>query len=218
MKTLTISSESYNVCYISHLNRNQTWLSMGVEAGRRDAIETRFWAKVNKNGANGCWLWTASAIGKAQHGQFTFRIPGRQVHVYAHRVSYELAFGPIENGLNVCHHCDVPRCVNPDHLFLGTQSDNLADARRKGRLDETLPRTKKLSLADRLTIQASPETGVMLAARYGVTPACISRVRRGLFVGAVRPNNHRDAELVFERVAHVRLPVRGDLHVDGQCG
>ena len=52
---------------------------------------------------------------------------------YAHRVMYEMTFGPISPGLSVCHRCDMPACVRPDHLFLGTHTDNMQDCSRKGR-------------------------------------------------------------------------------------
>lgn len=165
-------------------NRIQTRILEDASPAQRKDIETRFWPKVNKD--NDCWLWTASTT-RQGCGQFTFRLDGQQFHVGAHRVSYELAYGPIPFGLCVIHCCDVPLCVNPTHLILGTQAEiRLANARRKGRLDESRPRTRKLTLADRLTIFHTPRhvTGVALAKRYGVTEACISVIRRGRFVGA----------------------------------
>src|SRR5271165_4726377 len=86
----------------------------------------RFWDKVEKT--DGCWNWKAY-IGPDGYGRFGFRgkIPG------PHRVSWELSFGPIPDGLNVCHKCDNRRCVRPDHLFLGTDRDNILDCIRKGR-------------------------------------------------------------------------------------
>jgi hypothetical protein len=114
----------------------------GWRAGLTRASVARFWSKVQRE--NGCWLWTGSTIGRATHryGQFhAGRFPGgRQDVRYAHRVAYELTHGSIPAGLVVRHKCDVPRCCNPDHLEIGTQPDNLQDARDRGRLDESLPR------------------------------------------------------------------------------
>jgi hypothetical protein len=82
-----------------------------------------FWEKVSKTQT--CWLWTASKRGN-DYGNFRRR--------YAHRVSWEMAFGQIPVGMFVCHKCDVKLCVNPAHMFLGTQLDNIRDAAKKGRL------------------------------------------------------------------------------------
>jgi len=86
----------------------------------------RFWAKVQKT--DGCWIW--------QGDRFAYgygRIKVRPRTLLAHRVSWEIAHGPIPPGLFVCHHCDNPPCVNPAHLFLGTCDDNIRDRDRKGR-------------------------------------------------------------------------------------
>lgn len=93
----------------------------------------RFWQKVNKTKA--CWEWT-SVRTKAGYGQFNIS-PGRgNVHfVYAHRYSYKLHNGVDPGQLCVCHKCDNPRCVNPAHLFLGTHTDNVRDAIKKGRIN-----------------------------------------------------------------------------------
>lgn len=95
------------------------------------ALETRFWSKVNKNGAGGCWLWTAGCT-KDGYGQI--RVGGTPGKVeYAHRVAWELLNGQIPEGLCVLHKCDSPPCVNLEHLFLGTDNDNVQDKMAKGR-------------------------------------------------------------------------------------
>jgi len=84
---------------------------------------------IDKKCHESCWEWQG-AITSGGYGEF--RIDG---HTYpAHRISYVLFFGDIPEGMLVCHKCDNPRCVNPYHLFIGTQKDNLQDASRKGRL------------------------------------------------------------------------------------
>jgi hypothetical protein len=92
-------------------------------------MEQRFWTKVNKNGPNGCWIWTAAVDGGG-YGNFALH-KGR--FVKAHRLAYEMMVGQIPEGMNVLHRCDTPRCVNPSHLFLGTQADNMADMVSKNR-------------------------------------------------------------------------------------
>ena len=96
----------------------------------------RFHSKYVK--ADGCWEWTA---GK-QHGYGHFKVPippserldaARQTKWQAHRLAWEIHVGPIPDGLFVLHSCDNPGCVNPDHLFLGTQADNMDDCKAKGR-------------------------------------------------------------------------------------
>jgi len=87
----------------------------------------RFWNKVKQSTPNNCWLWVASKTG----GYGRFRIDGKVRK--AHRVSWEIHNGSIPNGLCVLHNCDNPPCVNPGHLWLGTQEENILDMKRKGR-------------------------------------------------------------------------------------
>ena len=85
-------------------------------------------ARVDKIGDGGCWLWTKSRISV---GYGDFRQDGK--HWLAHRAAYEAFIGPIPDGLHVLHKCDVRLCCNPEHLFVGTNRDNIADSMAKGR-------------------------------------------------------------------------------------
>lgn len=89
----------------------------------------RFWSKVRiTNNPNDCWEWQASGLEK---GYGTFYVNKKKY--LSHRVSWQMAFGKIPEGLKVLHECDNPKCVNPLHLFLGTQKDNMEDMTEKGR-------------------------------------------------------------------------------------
>jgi hypothetical protein len=90
----------------------------------------RFWEKVEKIPFHECWEWTA---GKDWDGYGLFRLSNPRIQKRAHRFSYELAHGPIPKGIMVCHKCDNPGCVRPEHLFLGSAKDNNLDCIRKGR-------------------------------------------------------------------------------------
>jgi len=78
---------------------------------------------------SGCWIWTACTRGS--HGYGGIKVDGKME--MAHRVSYEANYGPIEDGLVVCHACDNPLCINPAHLSIGTQKENMDDMMQKGR-------------------------------------------------------------------------------------
>lgn len=89
-------------------------------------MDERFWSKVDKSGD--CWEWIACKT-KAGYGQYS--VNGSRE--YTHRLSWEYKYGPITSGIFVCHKCDNPACINPEHLFLGTQKDNMGDCHAKGR-------------------------------------------------------------------------------------
>lgn len=90
--------------------------------------------------------------------------------------------GPIPKGANVLHSCDNPPCFNPEHLFLGDQTDNMRDAAAKGRtarqVGEANPRAR-LTASDAQAIRGSTETGVDLAKRFGISPQQVSLIRKG---------------------------------------
>jgi hypothetical protein len=126
-----------------------------------------------------CWLWTGSRQ-PFGHGQIALGGYGREGKklLSTHRVAWELTNGQIPYGLCVLHKCDVPNCVNPDHLFLGTKADNTNDMRSKGRMSvgEMLPQTK-LTESDVLFIRSSPDTTLYLAKQYNVAFATIHNIR-----------------------------------------
>lgn len=156
-------------------------------------IEERFWSKVDRSGGpDACWLWTGSFFDSG-YGQFA---QTAKINRRAHRVAYELAIGPIPDGLNVLHSCDNRPCCNPSHLFIGTQLDNMADMTAKGRqgmrghfAPERRPRgerhhNSRLTLADvraiRLAYASGHRTQQSLANEYGVTRGNIGHIVRGV--------------------------------------
>lgn len=94
-----------------------------------ETVEQRFNKKYLINEHTDCWEWTRST-NNVGYGMFRYR---KGLMRTAHRVSYEMHKGPIPDGMIVCHTCDNPKCVNPDHLWLGTRRDNYNDMVAKGR-------------------------------------------------------------------------------------
>lgn len=133
----------------------------------RRTFITRFWARVVKTSKTGCWIWNGE-LGPRGYG----RVKKNGEHLMAHRVSYELEYGKIPEGKYVCHHCDQPRCVNPKHLFVGSASDNVIDAIRKGRWYAC-----KLTIQQVKEIRKSPLRNVELARLYPVRANTICTLR-----------------------------------------
>lgn len=138
------------------------------------AIEHRFWLKVKRVGD--CFIYHGARLPKG-YGLFTVRKP---IMVYAHRFVWESVKGPIPEGMLVCHHCDNPPCVNPDHLFLGTQSDNMQDMARKGRSNKHRRLTPEIVADIRARYAAGGITQQALADEYGIVFQHVSQIVRGL--------------------------------------
>lgn len=144
----------------------------------RDEMESRSIPEPN----TGCWLWLrAPRRPGASHGAVQYN--GRTE--YAHRVMFTLTHGPIPSGMVVCHRCDVGACINPDHLFLGTQAENMADMTAKGR--RFIPTSEEgsgaeLSVADVAVIRtrlAAGEKPARIATDFGVHRTTINRIKLG---------------------------------------
>jgi len=149
--------------------------------------EERFFSYIFPVTESGCWLWV---------GPVCSHKPGREYGVIkmngesflAHRLSYEIHKGKIPDGLSVCHKCDVPNCINPDHLYAGTHKQNMDDMYRKGRY--TRPKgskhhKSKLTRDDVLAIRASNKTEKELAAHYDISNTHVGRIRRREFWGHI---------------------------------
>lgn len=151
----------------------------GLRGGRNKSYSAaeRLWARVIKQ-PNGCWEVQGWAT-HSGHVQINRKSEGLPV-IRAHRLAWELLRGPIPRGKKVLHNCptgDNPRCVNPDHLFLGTQHDNILDSIRKGRYSAW--GKQKLNAAQVLEIRALSAKGVpqhVIAAKFGVRRHSVSAI------------------------------------------
>ncbi len=146
------------------------------------SIEERFWSKVRKG--DGCWEWTGYRKSK-DYGYYTILLDGERKSWLTHRLAWRLRHGAIREGLCVLHRCDNPPCVRPDHLFLGTKTENNIDMRRKGRGAIAPPQIgeanckAKLSEEKVVSIRRLCASGVdkrFIADRYGVGHALIHKI------------------------------------------
>lgn len=148
--------------------------------GHSTPVETRFWRYVDKSGD--CWLWTGATNGR--YGNISRGVGLGWIG--AHRLSWEIHFGPIPDGLWVLHRCDNPPCVRPDHLWLGTNRDNCDDKVKKGRAvgapGGEHHHLAKLSAVQVQAVHRLGEAGMLqreIAACMGINRATVSKILRG---------------------------------------
>lgn len=148
----------------------------GVITGLKKSLPEKLAFLSTHDETSGCTLWTGSVWG----GYGVFKHKGASLK--AHRVAYELAHGELPAGMVVCHRCDQPLCINPDHLFIGTQKENIQDMVHKGRgPNRHGARNGRAVLTedDVRYIRQSTETQASMAVRFGVTQAVISKAKLG---------------------------------------
>lgn len=166
-----------------HWRRNKKYgspFATAMHVSKGMSIEERFERRHRKDGEDGCWLWTA-ATDKDGYGIFGSSYDG-QTFKRAHRYSWVAHNDQsIPKGMFVCHKCDVPGCVNPEHLFLGTVADNHEDMDRKGRrrapFKGEMHPTAILTEEHVRAILVDPRSWTEIAQAYGVAPNTIGSIK-----------------------------------------
>lgn len=171
------------------------------------SVEERFYNFISPEPNSGCWLWLGPLSGSG-YGRMTINKKG----VQAHRVAWEINNGKIPDGLFACHTCDVRCCVNPAHLFLGTQSDNLQDMVNKKRDN---PRRgerhgkARFSETQIAAIRADMRSLAQIASEYGVDKQYIHRIKKGKhWRHSLGGMSHENDRIVRGR----KIRARGETH------
>lgn len=144
----------------------------------RPAID-RFNRKWRMNALTGCWVWAANRGDEGYGYMWAGKELGREDQMQAHRVAWLLHRGPIPDGMLVCHRCDNRACVNPEHLFLGTDAENAADMVAKGRGNKgEAINTAKLTADVIPAIRSDPREYRVIGADYGVGKSVVYSIKK----------------------------------------
>ena len=153
-----------------------------IKVHHKSPVEHRFWKRVNKT--PGCWLWTGHTNGDG-YAQFCYK--GNRRSSNASRYAYQLLVGEIPDGMDICHTCDNPACVRPDHLFPGTDLDNNRDKVNKNRQAKgernagaVLTESQVLEIRRRYKPGCKVNGLKPLTIEFGISPAAVSRIVRGI--------------------------------------
>ena len=160
---------------LGHLAGHPVRYIIGHYNGAKQTLEEAFWQYVTPGNPDACWEWQGHREPNG-YGVLRYSVASK-LQIKAHRVSYELHYGPILDGLFVCHVCDNRCCVNPAHLFAGTDKDNYDDMVAKGRQNPAF--SPKISDAEYIVILGLHKAGMNnadIARQYGVSWSTIARV------------------------------------------
>ena len=168
-----------------------------------ERLRDRFRLKVLEGGDDECWPWRGAKT-RDGYGVMSGEHRGDNP-LRAHRIAYELHFGPVPDGLHVLHHCDNPPCCNPNHLYAGTNAQNVSDKMARCRQSHTgLPgsRNPAANLNERAVLEIkrllqndnSRTMSAVIKARYDISAAVLSAIRRGKTWAHVTPTDGKETD------------------------
>lgn len=170
---------------IVHVCKNRQCCNPGHLRQNSEVVEMRFWEKVNVKSGSECWEWTGCISGDEKDGGYGSFVDGARRQVKAHRMAWIITNGNISEGICVCHKCDNRKCCNPEHLFLGTQKDNMIDCSKKNRINKMVGELAPMVKLTEVKVNEIREwykpgrvTMKQLAKDYGVARTTIGAIVR----------------------------------------